>query len=467
MRCIDVVEENQLAENTYHSIGEYVPKVIVHRENATPAEDRYHITVFNPIVSVYPGSSFPEYGVINQPSSFNVDVRMNTSLSGALQVEAISNEDGSILDKQCQKVSDDVRVNKRFELIWSESEWGVKNYKIWVRYRENENCPVEDVDLYDQSKDFQIYWGIPNIKIENIRGNDIPRYIEDNVGDQKTSIIHQLIYHLENPEETTRLIVDSISASNTKNISHLSLSSNFPIKLLPDESGTLVINYRVRSTGPFQFDLNVNYNDSQKTPYTFTVSGKGVSPFDDVPDDHWGYFAIEDLYQTGFVSGCSSSPLLYCPDDDVTRAEAAVFLVHGIHGTSFTSPDSEPSFQDISGHWAEDWIKVLADDGITYGCGNENYCPENSTSRAQMAIFILRAMHGSGYEPPDATGHIFDDVHSDYWAADWIEQLAAEGITVGCGNDYYCPNAAVSRAQIAVMIDNAFGIPPLQINVDR
>jgi hypothetical protein len=77
-----------------------------------------------------------------------------------------------------------------------------------------------------------------------------------------------------------------------------------------------------------------------------------------------------------------------------------------------------------------------------------------------MAIFLLRARHGSDYIPPKASG-VFQDVPADYWAADWIEQLTAEGITSGCSvtPKLYCPSSPVTRAQMAVFLVRNFNLP--------
>jgi hypothetical protein len=98
-----------------------------------------------------------------------------------------------------------------------------------------------------------------------------------------------------------------------------------------------------------------------------------------------------------------------------------------------------------TGYWAGGWIELLFSDGITSGCGFNNYCPENPTTRAEMAVFLLRAKHGQDYAPPTPVG-VFNDVPLTHWAAGWIEQLAAKGITLGCGNGNYCPNSSVTRA---------------------
>jgi len=99
------------------------------------------------------------------------------------------------------------------------------------------------------------------------------------------------------------------------------------------------------------------------------------------------------------------------------------------------------------------YVENVFHHGITSGCGGAAFCPDSSVTRAQMSVFLLRAEHGSGYVPPPATGQVFADVPSNAFAAAWIERLAAEGITAGCGNgDGFCPGAAVTRAQMAVFL---------------
>lgn len=96
--------------------------------------------------------------------------------------------------------------------------------------------------------------------------------------------------------------------------------------------------------------------------------------------------------------------------------------------------------------------------GITAGCGGGNYCPQSSITRAQMAVFVLRAEHGGAYVPPPCTG-MFSDVEcspTPAFAVDWIEQFAREGITAGCGPGIYCPSAPVLRAHMAVFLLKGF-----------
>jgi hypothetical protein len=77
-----------------------------------------------------------------------------------------------------------------------------------------------------------------------------------------------------------------------------------------------------------------------------------------------------------------------------------------------------------------------------------------------MAVFLLRSKYGASYTPPavgSSTG--FGDVPPSYWAAAFVKQLVAEGITVGCGGGNYCPEQSVTRAQMAVFLVRTFSLP--------
>jgi hypothetical protein len=75
-----------------------------------------------------------------------------------------------------------------------------------------------------------------------------------------------------------------------------------------------------------------------------------------------------------------------------------------------------------------------------------------------MAVFLLRAKHGAGYDPPAPTG-LFMDVPVSQPSTKWIEQLAREGITGGCGGGNFCPDDPVTRGQMAVFLVRAFNLP--------
>ncbi len=73
-----------------------------------------------------------------------------------------------------------------------------------------------------------------------------------------------------------------------------------------------------------------------------------------------------------------------------------------------------------------------------------------------MAVSLLKAPHGSGDAPPACTG-LSGDVPCPSQYANWIEQLAHEGVTAGCGGGNYCPGSPVQRGQMATFLVRTFG----------
>ena len=109
-------------------------------------------------------------------------------------------------------------------------------------------------------------------------------------------------------------------------------------------------------------------------------------------------------------------------------------------------------FTDVDGFEFE--IAWLYREGITGGCTATRFCPTNPVTRGQMAAFLSRALGlpGTGTD-------FFDDDDGTTFEGD-INRLAAAGITGGCATRRYCPNAKVTRDQMASFLTRAFALPP-------
>ena len=169
---------------------------------------------------------------------------------------------------------------------------------------------------------------------------------------------------------------------------------------------------------------------------------------------------IASLVANGLTAGCGGPN--YCPTNPVTRQQMAVFLLKGKFGLCYTPPPCTGSvFGDVlcQGSPFDPWIEALAALQITGGCGGGNYCPTSPVLRQQMAVFLLKAAYESTYVPPDCTTATFLDVPCSSPFAPWIYDLAARGITGGCGGNNYCPLAAVLRQQMAAFLVKTFNLP--------
>jgi hypothetical protein len=178
--------------------------------------------------------------------------------------------------------------------------------------------------------------------------------------------------------------------------------------------------------------------------------------FADVPPSNIFYADVNTVAAFGIAAGCGGAN--FCPTSPTTRAQMAVFLLKGEHGSAYVPPSCTGHFADVPcpGTFA-DWIEQLASEGVTAGCGGGNYCPDASVTRAQMAVFLEKTSQGPAYVPPPAIG-IFGDVPPGSFAADWIEALYNAGVTAGCSTSprLFCPGNAVNRGQMAVFLVKTF-----------
>ena len=182
-----------------------------------------------------------------------------------------------------------------------------------------------------------------------------------------------------------------------------------------------------------------------------------VADFLDVPNSNQFYSFVTKLVSNGITAGIGGG--LYGVVDDTLRQQMAVFLLKGKHGLCYTPPACTPGFfADVPcPSTFANWIQEMAVEGITGGCGGGAFCPQNPVRRDQMAVFLLRAEHGSSYVPPACTPPgVFLDVPCPGPFTNWIDQLAAEGVTGGCGGGNYCPSNPNTRGQMAVFLTKTF-----------
>jgi hypothetical protein len=204
-------------------------------------------------------------------------------------------------------------------------------------------------------------------------------------------------------------------------------------------------------------------NDSDLTNNTVAFTAFRPQTFFDVPPAYWGWKYIETTFAAGITDECSTNPLMYCPTDEVTRAQMAVYLLKAEHGAAYIppTPSDPPVFSDIDGHWAEAWIEQLYNEGITVGYGDGTFRPDNDVKRSEIAVFLLRAKYGIAYSPPPPSGGVFSDIDG-HWGQAWIEEIAAEGIAAGHPDGTYRPEDPVNKAQISVFLIRTYVIPMIE-----
>lgn len=170
-------------------------------------------------------------------------------------------------------------------------------------------------------------------------------------------------------------------------------------------------------------------------------------------DDDLGVFEsdIEWLANSHITQGCDPSKggTRFCPAEPVTRGQMAAFLHRALGDTLGVTDPVE--FGDIGASVFDDDIRWLSATGVTRGCAVDRFCPEDPLTRGQMAALLNRAL-----SLPPAQSPGFDDTDDSVFAGD-VARLAGAGITKGCTETSFCPDAPVTRAQMAAFLHRALG----------
>lgn len=130
----------------------------------------------------------------------------------------------------------------------------------------------------------------------------------------------------------------------------------------------------------------------------------------------------------------------------------AVMIFVRTCGGSSPSAGSAAGFSDVAGSQFRADIEWLVKRKITAGCSAGRFCPNAAVSRGQMASFLARALN-----LPAAPRDYFSDDRGSVHQAD-INRIAAAGIASGCSATRFCPNAAVTRAEMASFLTRARGL---------
>ncbi len=205
-------------------------------------------------------------------------------------------------------------------------------------------------------------------------------------------------------------------------------------------------------------------NGDRATWENSDIYGYILTRFSDVPMDYWAYDAIDACVSAGIVSGYPEGD--YKPTAEVTRDQMAVYIARALAGGESGVPTftDTPTFPDVAdGNWALKYVEYAAAQAVVTGYEDGNYHPEYQVNRAQMAVYVARAMVApsgeaglADYTPSDPRN--FADVPSDFWSYRHVEYCVENGVVNGYGDGLYHPEYIVTRDQMAVYVARAFGL---------
>ncbi|MEZ5381599.1 MAG: S-layer homology domain-containing protein [Microthrixaceae bacterium] len=196
--------------------------------------------------------------------------------------------------------------------------------------------------------------------------------------------------------------------------------------------------------GSGQLGDGTTVNRSLPTPVASGLCQASPNPgFTDVPAGAYFEFAVSWLVGRNITEG--TGPGLYSPNAAVTRKNMAVFLWRAA-GSPAGSPTS--GLTDVpSGSYYEVAVNWLVAKGISTGTSPGKFSPNAVVTRKDMAVFLWRASSKLAAAP-----HSFSDVAAGSYYNAAVAWLAEVGISGGTSPGKFSPNNSVTRAQMALFL---------------
>lgn len=179
------------------------------------------------------------------------------------------------------------------------------------------------------------------------------------------------------------------------------LQTDIPHGVLDYFSGINELDNGLATYPVFHFDNNsslaVRRDLAKLVLFYMNIKQGDIPPaqgiFVDIPKDDPDAPVIEYTYNQGLLESCSDTPLSFCPQDSVTRQDAAIAMLRGAYGSNYVPPPAEGLFSDIPSYSPyAPWIEDLYRRKITSGCTQNplNYCPESTILIEHLQLFLER-----------------------------------------------------------------------------
>ena len=188
-----------------------------------------------------------------------------------------------------------------------------------------------------------------------------------------------------------------------------------------------------------------------------TVITVNAASFKDVKSSDWYYSSVNYVADQGIMNGTSSTK--FSPKASLTRA-MGVTLLYRVAGSPSVSGITLP-FTDVkSGQWYTNAVKWAYKNGIVTGKSNTYFDTNGNITRAEFATILNRYSDFMKYTLPSTRSDFVTDVAAiPSWAFAAVTVMYKAEIINGRNGGVFDPNAKISRAEAAAMIERFMKAP--------
>ncbi len=171
------------------------------------------------------------------------------------------------------------------------------------------------------------------------------------------------------------------------------------------------------------------------------------------------YSAITWAVEKGIIEVSSDNPPRFNPQGTFTRDYMAKYIIMVRFGKDFQYTQNS-FFNDVSESNPNfKYIQKIKDERITAGCSSDGnkFCPLETTTKAHAASFIVRAKYNLDQWDIKSEQPYFNDVPNTHWGFRPIQKLEEDQAAIDCGENNFCPDNGITRAEVASMLYKYFG----------
>lgn len=167
---------------------------------------------------------------------------------------------------------------------------------------------------------------------------------------------------------------------------------------------------------------------------------------------HWAEKSICLLYDAGIVEG--RSPTYYEPSAYITRAEFLKIAL--LNAGFTVTEDDDVVYSDVAEEdWYFAYVTYATSEGYVEGYEDGTFHPNAMINRAEAMTIVMRIAGVAEYNVSQSDVE-FVDVDDDAWYAWAIVRAENDGIIEGYRDDTFRPDNSITRAEVAVIARRAW-----------
>lgn len=194
----------------------------------------------------------------------------------------------------------------------------------------------------------------------------------------------------------------------------------------------------------------------ENTPSTPVVTNTSAT-FNDISERAWAVPAIEKMASKNFIVGKEKGK--FAPDEKCTRADFTIVLTKML-GVDNETPDSS-AYSDVDSEaYFSKYVGVAKKLNITAGESNNNFFPKNNITREEVMAMVYKALAYKGVSMNTDTSILNSYVDASQIAPEYREAVAgllSIKAVNGTSDNTIDPKASITRAQMAVLMNNFYG----------